>query len=272
MVVPAQIHDRRRRSDRRRSTPHPVTHDLGEALTDGAVALLFQPQIVCADGALHGGEALIRWQHPEHGEMAGDTIVGVAEHGGLGRRLARYAARAAIGAASRWPVAHRLSINVSAMDLADRTYTADLIAMLEEAAFAPERLTLEITEQALVDDIDSSVASLNAFADIGIRIALDDFGAGFCNFRYLKMLPLHALKLDRSMIEGVATDQRDLAVLRGIVAMARALDLTVIAEGVETEAQRDMVAAEGCDIWQGYYGSRPVPAESFAALAARLPA
>ena len=272
MVVPAQIHDRRRRSDRRRSTPLPVTHNRGEALTDGAVALLFQPQIVCTDGELHGGEALIRWQHPEHGDMAGDAIVGIAEHGGLGRRLARYVARAAIEAAAQWPACLRLSLNVSAMDLADRTYTSDLLAMLEEIGFAPERLTLEITEQAQVDDIDSSVASLNAFANAGIRLALDDFGAGFCNFRYLKMLPLHAIKLDRSMVEGVASDERDLAVLRGIVAMASALGLTTIAEGVETQVQRDIVAAEGCTIWQGYYGSRPVPAERFAAMAARLPA
>ena len=140
--------------------------------------------------------------------------------------------------------------------------------MLDEG-FAPERLTLEITEQALVSELNRSAARLRHLADLGIRIALDDFGAGFCNFRYLKVLPLHSLKLDRTMIEGITDDARDLAVFRGIVAMARALDLKVVAEGIETEAQRDAVAREGCDAWQGFLGARPLEAAEFAELAGR---
>jgi EAL domain-containing protein (putative c-di-GMP-specific phosphodiesterase class I) len=133
-------------------------------------------------------------------------------------------------------------------------------------------VTLEITEQALVADLDGSARRLRALTKLGMRVALDDFGAGFCNFKYLKRLPLHYLKLDRSMVEGIDVDARDLAVLRGIISMARALGLEVIAEGIERESQRQAIAREGCVAWQGFLGARPLPAEEFAqaAAAARL--
>ncbi|WP_120075563.1 EAL domain-containing protein [Aurantiacibacter odishensis] len=267
MPIPAQIHERRRRIDRRRSEPHPVSEDLAEALNDDALHILFQPQFASSDNALAGAEALARWDHPQHGLLAGDSLVAIAQSGGITRRLARHIARAALETATGWPETLRLSLNVTAMDLFDRTFGEDLMAMLAETGFPAERLTLEITEQALVADLDRSAERLRALADHGIRIALDDFGAGFCNFRYLKVLPLDALKLDRSMIDGVASDARDLAVLRGIVAMASALDIAVIAEGVETRAQRDVVTAEGCAVWQGYLGGKPMSARRLVALA-----
>ena len=121
----------------------------------------------------------------------------------------------------------------------------------------------------LLADVERNAVCLRQLADLGIRIALDDFGAGFCNFRYLKHLPLHSIKLDRSMIEGITDDERDHAVLRGILAMANALDLGVTAEGIETEGQRAIVVQEGCTTWQGFLGSQPVLAEAFAELATR---
>lgn len=267
MPIPLTVPERRQRSDRRRSEPHPISEELAAALDDDAIVLQFQPQFRCGDNALVGAEALVRWVHPVHGAMAGDALVAIAQGSGLSRRLARHIARAAMTAASIWPAPLRLSLNVTAMDLFDRSYGADLLAMLADTGLAPERLTLEITEQALVADLERSAERLRVLADHGIRVALDDFGAGFCNFRYLKLLPLHALKLDRSMIEGIASDPRDLAVLRGIVAMARALDLQVIAEGIETEAQRGIAAAEGCSAWQGFLGGKPMAAEIFAVQA-----
>ena len=267
MPIPVQIHDRRRRTDRRRSEPHPISEDLAVALTHDAVEILFQPQFRTSDGSLAGAEALVRWDHPEHGRLAGDSVVAIAQSGGIARRLARHIARAAMTQAAQWPDHLRLSLNVTAMDLFDRTFGEDLLEMLAGTGFPAQRLTLEITEQALVADLDRSAERLRALAEHGIRIALDDFGAGFCNFRYLKVLPLHALKLDRAMIEGIATDQRDLAVLRGIVAMARALDITVIAEGIETSEQRDVVKGEGCETWQGFLGGRPMASSDFAEMA-----
>jgi len=264
MSIPAQIIDRRARFDRRQAEPHPVTEDLADALTADAIELLFQPQFRSSDGALAGAEALVRWEHPDHGVLAGDALVAISQSGGIARRLSRHIARASLAAAAKWPDHLRLSINVTAMDLFDRTFGEELLAMIADADFPAGRLTLEITEQALVADLDRSAERLKHLADAGIHIALDDFGAGFCNFRYLKVLPLHALKLDRSMIEGVASDPRDLAVLRGIIAMARALDLSVIAEGIETEEQRDVAVREGCDVLQGYLPGRPKSPKLFA--------
>ena len=210
----------------------------------------------------------MRWEHADHGVLAGDALVAISQSGGIARRLSRHIARASLAAAVKWPDHLRLSINVTAMDLFDRTFGEELLAMVADANFPTERLTLEITEQALVADLDRSAERLKHLADAGICIALDDFGAGFCNFRYLKVLPLHALKLDRSMIEGVANDPRDLAVLQGIIAMARALDLKVIAEGIETEGQREAAVREGCDVLQGYLPGRPMQADRFAELIA----
>ena len=268
MPLPAPVHDRRGRNDRRRAEPHPITEDLAAALDDDSVILLFQPQFVANTGALAGAEALVRWVHPEHGTMAGDSVVAIAQSAGMSRRLARHIARGSLAEAAKWPDHLRLSLNVTAMDLFDRRFGEDLLEMVADSGFPPDRLTLEITEQALVADLDRSAERLRDLATHGIRVALDDFGAGFCNFRYLKVLPLHSLKLDRSMIDGVASDPRDLAVLRGIVAMAKALGLQVIAEGIETAEQRDIAAAEGCAVWQGFLGGKPMEADRFADLLA----
>lgn len=266
MPIPAQIHDRRHRVDRRRADPHPVAEALGHAMTDDCVSMVFQPQFRVKDNSIVGAEALIRWDHPDHGVLPGDALVSIAQNGGLGRRLSRYVVRGALETAKRWPAHLGLSLNVTAMDLHDRTFGDDLLAMIKDTGFSPERLTLEITEQALVNDLEESALRLRGLAGQGIRLALDDFGAGFCNFRYLKLLPLNALKLDRSMVEGIATDPRDLAVLRGILAMAHALKLTVVAEGVETEEVRYLAEREGCDIWQGFLGAKPMRTEEFEAL------
>ncbi|MGB3795932.1 MAG: EAL domain-containing protein, partial [Alteraurantiacibacter sp.] len=176
MSVPVQVHDRRHSADRRRSEPHPITEDLAAALADDAVQILFQPQYRSDDTQLAGAEALARWEHPEHGELAGDAVVAIAQSGGIARRFARHIARAAMTAAAQWPADLRLSLNVTALDLFDRTFGEDLLAMLDETGFPAQRLTLEITEQALVADLDRSARRLGRLADCGIRIALDDFG------------------------------------------------------------------------------------------------
>jgi len=232
----------------------------------GGIEMLFQPQYACDDGRIVGAEALARWQHPELGRIGAGALFAIADRADHVGQLSRRIAQAALASARDWPPHLRLSLNITAVDLATRDFADTIAGALLEAGFAPERLTLEITEQALVAELDRSATRLTHLADLGIRIALDDFGAGFCNFRYLKVLPLHALKLDRAMIEGITDDPRDLAVFRGIVAMAQALDLKVIAEGIENEAQREVVAAEGCTAWQGFLGAQPLSAEEFAGL------
>ena len=234
MPIPETAPERRTRSDRRKPAAHPIGDELRKALERGEIEILFQPQFASADGTLVGAEAL---------------------------------ARAALGAAGNWRVPLRLSLNVTAADVAAGNFAENIAGAVAEAGFPPEHLTLEITEQVLVADLERTGRRLRQLADLGIRIALDDFGAGFCNFHYLKRLPIHALKLDRSMIEGVADDPRDLEVLRGILAMARALHLDVVAEGVEREEQRAAIAREGCASWQGFLGAKPMPGVEFAALA-----
>lgn len=260
--------DRRTSTDRRRRADPAQVAELGEAMSCGLIEVIFQPQFLCEDGRLAGAEALVRWNRSSCETLAGDRVFALAEEAGLADQLARHVCKGAMAAAAMWPEHVRLSVNATARDIADPAYPGMLLECLAVAGLPASQLTLEITEQALVDGLEEAAQVLGNLTDRGIAIALDDFGAGFCNFRYLKVLPLAAVKLDRSMIEGITTDRRDLAVFRAIMAMARALDLRVIAEGIETAAQRAAVCREGCDRWQGFLGAEPMSAVAFADLLA----
>lgn len=240
--------------------------DLLRAIDLGEIEVVFQPQWSCADDRLAGAEALARWNHPRLGRIGAGALFAIAERADHVAQLSRHIAQTALVGARDWPKPLRLSLNVTPNDLAQGNFAQDLAALVSASGFPAERLTLEVTEQVLLADIAQAALALEELAARGMRIALDDFGAGFCNFRYLKLLPLHYLKLDRSMIEG-AEDPRDLAVLRAILAMAGALDLSVIAEGVESETQRHLVAAEGCTTYQGFLRAQPLGASEFMALA-----
>ena len=231
--------------------------------------ILYQPQFRCSDNLLVGAEALARWRDPHLGRLGARALFERDERIGDERALWRRIAQAALGGAVDWPPELRLSLNVTAADLALPHFAERVMLCTDRTGFSPERLTLEITEDALLSDVRATADELARLVERGVQIALDDFGAGFCNFGYLKLLPLHYLKLDRSMVEGIGDDERDLAVLRGIMAMAQALDLSVIAEGIESEAQRDAVAREGCAVWQGFLGAAPMTAAAFEELSAR---
>lgn len=241
--------------------------DLLGALDRDEIEIVFQPQFAAREDRLTGAEALARWNHPQLGRMGAAALFAVAERADHLPPLSRHIARLALEAARSWPADLRLSLNVTAADLSVASFAQEFRKTVEASRFPPDRVTIEVTEQALLTDIKLAQRSLAELADQGMRIALDDFGAGFCNFRYLKLLPLHYLKLDRSMIDGITGDARDLAVLRAIVAMARALDLEVIAEGIETEEQRRLVADEGCAFYQGFLRAKPMTADRFAAMA-----
>ncbi|VWX54847.1 bifunctional diguanylate cyclase/phosphodiesterase [Novosphingobium sp. 9U] len=242
--------------------------DLLAAIERDEIEVLFQPQFSLPDDRLVGAEALARWNHPELGRIGASALFAIAERTDHIVPLSRHIARKSLDLAQAWPARLRLSLNVTAADLAFGSYARQLLDKLRETGFPPNRLTLEVTEQSLISDVGLAAQIMAEFAANGIRMALDDFGAGFCNFRYLKLLPLHYLKLDRSMVDGIGRDRRDRAVLRAIVAMAKALDLEVIAEGIESEAQRTRVAAEGCAYYQGFVRAQPMSAEMFAKLVA----
>jgi len=267
MLIVDDTRERRGLADRRDGGKRLA--ELTEAIEHGQVEILFQPQFASEDTALVGAEALARWDHPRLGRIGAEALFDIAQRCGRAAELTSHIALRALAIAASWPGHLRLSLNITPADLADDNFANTILAALTVADFDPRRLTLEITEQALVTELDRSERQLERLVRRGIRIALDDFGAGFCNFRYLKRLPLQVLKLDRSMVQGTVDDERDLAVLRGILAMARALDLTVVAEGIETEQQRATIVREGCEKWQGFLGGAPMTALDFSAFAAR---
>jgi len=258
------VRDRRGRTDRRGAGD---TEELIAALERGEVEILFQAQFAADDNRVVGAEALARWNHPQRGRTGIGPLFEMAERAGRVRQLSRHLVGRALAAGVGWPVPLRLSINVTAADVAAGNFADTIVEEADTAGFPLEHLVLEISEQALVRDLARSAEQLGLLADFGIGIALDDFGAGFCNFHYLKRLPLHFLKLDRSMIDGIDEDPRDLAVLRGILTMASALGLEVCAEGIEREEQLAVIAREGCASWQGFLGAKPMDAAEFAELA-----
>jgi len=244
-----------------------IETDLLGAIDRDEIAIVFQPQFALPGEGLCGAEALARWDHAELGRIGAGALFSIAERADHLAHLSSHVARRALEQARQWPGDLRLSLNVTPADLASGSYSARMLDLLKEVGFPPRRLTLEVTEQALLQDIGLAASTMADLSAQGIRIALDDFGAGFCNFRYLKVLPLHYLKLDRTMVEGIAGDARDRAVLRGIVAMAHALDLAVIAEGIESEDQLAVVTEEGCALFQGFLRATPMSGEDFLKLA-----
>lgn len=244
--------------------------DLLGALHRDEITVLFQPQFNVATGALAGAEALARWEHPSFGRICAETLFAVADRGDHVAQLSRHIGKRALAMAAAWPAALplKLSLNVTAEDFAVGDFAAALRAEIAASGFPPERLTIEITEQTLIADFEACAAALRELEGIGVKVALDDFGTGFSNFRALKALPLDALKLDRSLVVDIEHDPRDRAILAAMVAMARALGLKVIAEGVETEGQLAILRAEGCDVFQGFLRAGPMDAAEFAALAA----
>ncbi|WP_284125201.1 EAL domain-containing protein [Parerythrobacter aestuarii] len=240
--------------------------DLAAAIGRGEIETVYQPQYGLPAEQVIGAEALARWQHPDLGEIGAGPLFAIAAEQGARIRLSQHIVDNAFAEFARWPGQFRLSVNVLPEEVAAPDFAPAFLARVNASGIDPRRLTLEITEEVLLGELARVAVSLDTLREAGLRIALDDFGAGFCNFRYLKILPLDYLKLDRSMVDGIAADARDLAVLRGIIAMASALDLRVIAEGIETERQLAIVTQEGCDTFQGFLRAAPMPAERFRAL------
>lgn len=239
--------------------------DLIGAMARDEIGIVFQPQYRVADGALVGVEALARWDHAQLGRIGAETLFAIAERGDHVAQLSRHIAGKALAAAVDWDTL-ALSLNVTAEDLASDAFAADFRELLTGTGFVPTRLTLEVTEHALVADFAQSAAALAELASAGVRIALDDFGTGYANFRTLKSLPLDTIKLDASMVRDVDSDPRDRAILTAIVAMARALGLKIVCEGVERESQLAVLQQEGCDTFQGFLRSGPISAAEVSAL------
>ena len=247
-------------------SPGMLEADLLSALDRREIEVLFQPQFSCATGAVIGAEALARWRHPSLGEIGARDLFAIAERAALVAPLSRHVVARALEDAAIWPDNLTLSLNITPEELGDPRFAADFAALIGRSDIPPQRLMLEITEDLLLRNLAQAASALRALRGLGFRTALDDFGAGFCNFRYLRELPLDALKLDKAMAEGVPGDATALAVLRAIVALGKALGLAVYAEGIEDEIQRAAITAEGCDFWQGFLRAQPMTSDGVVAL------
>jgi PAS domain S-box-containing protein/diguanylate cyclase (GGDEF)-like protein len=239
---------------------------LRRAVEREELVLHYQPQVDLASGRIVGAEALLRWQHPERGLVPPGLFIPLAEETGLILPIGDWVLSAACMQQRRWRDAGLplvpVSVNLSAHQFNDHI-VAKVGRVLAECGIEPQLLELELTESASMADADKSCALLAQLKAMGIRLAIDDFGTGYSNLNYLKRFPVDTLKLDRSFVADLLDSGDDLAISRAVIAMAHSLRLTVVAEGVETAGQLALLAEHGCDIMQGYYFSRPVPAEDF---------
>ena len=237
--------------------------DLRYGLEHGQLMLFYQP-IVDEKGTVTGVEALSRWQHPQRGMVAPANFIPMAEETGLILPLGRWVLQTACRQLVAWssdPMTQDVSIavNVSAREFRQPEFANQVIETLRKTGASPKRLQLELTESLLLSDVQDAIRKMEQLKALGVRFSLDDFGTGYSSLSYLKRLPLDHLKIDQSFVRDVLTDPNDAAIARTVVGLAQSLGLSVVAEGVETEGQRDFLLASGCKAFQGYLFGPPVP-------------
>lgn len=246
-----------------------LENGLRRAMRDEEFSLLYQPQIEYATGRVAGVEALLRWHHPELGSIPPDRFIPVAENCGLIDQVGRWVMRAAFTQQRLWAALgydHLLvAINVSALQLARPDFVDQVRQMLEQTGANPMRIDLEITETAIRDANETLFQRLDELVNMGLTLSLDDFGTGYSGLGALRGLPLHRIKLDRSFIHNLPNDIENAAITTASLAMASALGLDVVAEGVETAEHRDFLATYGCRFMQGYFFAKPMTSEDFIA-------
>lgn len=230
----------------------------------GEIFMVYQPQIDAA-GNLHGVEALVRWKHPELGLVPPDQFIPVAEQSGAMARLGAYIVDQSLLQIQRLRMCHArnfsLSLNISLRQFAETDFVSNLLAKLEEAAIPASSLCLEITENLIIDDLEQFRGVLYELHSAGVRIALDDFGTGYSSLSILRDLPIDELKIDKSFVSNILSDDTSLKMIKNIIGIGRIHEMDILAEGVETEEQRQMLVECGCDLFQGYLFARPMGIE-----------
>jgi len=234
-----------------------LEHDLRHAILRRQMHIAFQPLVNTADGRISGYEALMRWDHPEQGEIPPSTFVPIAEDTGAIVSLGEWILREACQTAMGWPQDLFLAVNVSPIQFQMPNLAETVEAILRETGFPADRLELEITESVLMRERATVLATLNRLKRQGVRIVMDDFGTGFSSLSNLQIFPFDKIKIDRSFVSAMEEDPAARSIIRAIVSIGRSLALGVVAEGVETEAQRRMVIEEGCPLAQGFLFGRP---------------
>lgn len=243
-----------------------LERELRHAIGAKQLVLYYQPQIDLSNGEIVGAEALIRWNHPIHGLVPPDTFIPLAEESGLINQVSDWVLEDACRQLQCWNKdGHNLkvAINMSSKDIQSEGFNEKLRQMLKRYDVSPKMLELEITESTLMENPEELEGELNAMREMGLTLAIDDFGSGFSSLNYLKRLPVDVLKIDRMFIRDLEKDENDMAIVTGIVALATSMGLHTVAEGVETAEQYRLLQELGCDTCQGYYFSKPLPVAEF---------
>ena len=242
--------------------------DLAQAIERRQMALHFQPRLCLERRLVSGAEALARWPHRRRGMVPPAVFIPIAEGSELIVQLGAWVLDAACAEAATWPGDQVVSVNVSAVQLAHGTLMRQVVSALARSGLPAHRLELELTESMLIDAGIETLLTLSAIRDLGIGIALDDFGTGYASLATLKRLPLTVMKLDRSLVRGMLRYPEDTAIAHAVIAVGRALDLSIVAEGVDNEAQCQALLALGCREGQSFFLGRPMRADSFRLLLA----
>ena len=244
-------------------------NDLRRAIERGELRAYYQPKLSLADGRLVGAEALLRWHHPQLGAVSPERFITIAEENGsileLGDWILQEACRQMHQWQKRYPPFGPLAVNLAGAQLRQPQLVGRISELLADAGLAPASLQLEITETFVMSQKEEALPILQALKELGLQLAIDDFGTGYSSLSYLKRLPIDILKIDQSFVAGLPDDPNDAAITRAIIALGHSMQLTVIAEGVETTAQQRFLAHEGCQQFQGFLVGQPMPAAQFAA-------
>ena len=247
---------------------HALSLDLRYALERNELILYYQPVMDMPGHQLYSVEALIRWQHPEHKLVAPDKFINLAEETGLIIPIGEWVLKTVCDQIKTWEMqglnVPRVAINLSARQFRDKELTGNISRILSEKGVEAKHIALEITESMLISNIEQVVETLNCLNAMGIHISIDDFGTGYSSLSYLKRFPIHTLKIDRTFVRDIVTDRNDHTIVATIIAMAHSLEIDVIAEGIETEEQLNLLIAQKCNHFQGYFFSKPVPATEIA--------
>ena len=247
-----------------------LENQLRQAVENKEIRVYYQPKVEISSRKIIGAEALMRWEHPELGFVGPEQFIPIAEEAGLIGALGEWILRTSCMQNQAWQSAGlppiSIAVNVSAMQFQGEGFVEVVANSLRASQMDPKYLVLELTESVIMENPDETVTMLNAIKEMGVRISVDDFGTGYSSFSSLKRFPIDELKIDRSFVQNIPDDKDDAAIANAIVLIAHTLGLTVVAEGVETEAQLEFLGGCGCDTYQGYLCSRPLPPEQFQRL------
>jgi diguanylate cyclase (GGDEF)-like protein len=235
--------------------------ELRQAIMCSQFELHYQPIVNLRDGTITCCEALLRWNHPERGLISPAEFIPIAEETGLINQLGEWVLRTACTEAMAWPDDIRIAVNVSPVQFKNQTLPLTVISVLAASGLPARRLELEITETAIIHDEEATLSKITQLRELGVQIALDDFGTGYSSLSYLHRLPFDKIKIDQSFIKNIADNDHSSAIVQAITLVAKARNVITVAEGVETEQQRDLLRMLGCTEMQGYLYSRPVPVQ-----------